>query len=180
MKRLIIVDANNVLGAGVINARTGKVLDAHAATAVVEVAAQHTEKDNGANYILVFDAAVEARGRRKISVVAAPRGKKADDLIKSYIKNENPKTDLLVVSNDTELWNYARLHGFRACTPKDWTQQAKPKKETIRSEAGIEKSTEEKPLGTSKNDIKTYSAKFSRQLSDEDFDELEEFFARRK
>lgn len=174
-----IIDANNVLGAGIFSGISGAVKHSSPAITLCNVLIERLRKERILRIIAIFDNEIEnVPSVSRLTILSPPKGKTADDLIKSLIREQHHKSNVTVISNDTELWNFARLHGFVAKTPKDWYAGSFQQKQQCQSVHLP--NNKEKPLGTSRNDIRSAKEQFSRPLNDDDWDDMLGLFETKK
>ncbi|HYF03448.1 MAG TPA: NYN domain-containing protein [Patescibacteria group bacterium] len=103
---------------------------------------------------IVFDGQIPPVSSTLIKIFAAqPADKKIKDLIRTF---QNPKL-AVVVSSDTEVWNYARLNTATALRSEDFLKELplfnSPTQPAIKTSAAKTKTPKEKPSGVSKNEI---------------------------
>jgi predicted RNA-binding protein with PIN domain len=110
---------------------------------------------------IVFDGTIPSVSSTLLKIfVASPADTKIKELIRQM---QNPKL-AVVVSSDTEVWNYARLNTATAQRSEDFLKelplQNSPTQPAFKSVAQKEKTPKEKPAGVSKTEIQTMKKLF--------------------
>lgn len=117
-------------------------------------------------YTLVLDTTHETTTspHPSIKLVASNH---ADTTIKHMVAQTPNKSKCVVVSSDTEVFNYARIHAVEAIQSKEFIQEllvlATPKKQT----SSHTTSSKEKPFSASRKDFSALRSAFSSPLEDD-------------
>jgi len=108
-------------------------------------------------FILFVDGEKVVNNIANLSIDLIFSGKNsADDYIKKYIENNSFK-QLTVVSTDTEVYNFAKIHGVTVLTSESFLNKIKnSSKQSIRKTYKNKSIIKEKPFGISKKEINEY------------------------
>lgn len=154
MKRYIL-DANNIAHRhpglrGVITATPESL-----ATAFMGLLAPYAQRYPSYHFTVVFDG---ASGRtlgvpRSVTVVSAAKHQAADDVIRELIRSESAPASCVVVSSDTEVYNFARAHSCTAMTADVFLREIAPVADTPTKTGKGSGGHGEKPSGVSRAEL---------------------------
>jgi predicted RNA-binding protein with PIN domain len=154
MKRYIL-DANNIAhkhpGLRSVIASTPEAL----ATAFVGLLASYVQRYPSYRFTVVFDGSSgQAVGTpRSVSVVSAAMHQAADDVIRQLIRNETAPGSCVVVSSDTEVYNFARAHSCTVMTADAFLREITPTTGTSGKSGKGGGGHGEKPSGVSRAEL---------------------------
>jgi len=99
-------------------------------------------KSYKANCLIVFDGN-ENYPNPNIKGVIFTKNEKADEYIKKFIKNYNKKHELIVVSDDSSIIDFAKKHNVKFISVEKFLESSKLRKQKNKKEIDFEKITEE-------------------------------------
>ena len=118
--RVLILDGYNVIHAiPELERALDRSLEAAREALIGRCCAYQANRGDAQEIYIVFDGretddqAPTKRGPR-VTVLFTPRKEEADDRILRLIKDAKGRTEFVIVSNDTYVFNNARAHGARA------------------------------------------------------------------
>lgn len=107
---------------------------------------------------------------RNITMVTAHNHTNADAVIKEFIRKEGSPRTCVVVSSDTEVYKYARIHAITALRSEEFITEIT---QTPQAQTSARTSTKkEKPLGVSKRHVHEFSDLFTKDLDDDWMDTM--------
>ncbi len=89
----------------------------------------------------------------KVTAQWAPRGKKADDVIRAIVGDAQDRRGLIVVTSDGAVASFVRACGVRVQTSAEFSRE-------LESTLGEKRDPDAKPAGSSKNEIDEWLAIF--------------------
>lgn len=111
-----------------------------------------------------------------IRVLSAGLERNADTLIKEMIAAHSADTkrhtDVVVISSDTEVYNYARLHAAEAISSEDFLRLLHSSATLGGQKSASAAPRAEKPAGVSKKQIKDFKELFGEELDEDWMDTL--------
>ncbi len=87
----------------------------------------------------------------KIDLFFSGKDLLADDLIKKHIAEKHKIFELTVVSSDTEVFNFARVHACKVCTSEEFLRQLFPPEKSVNPPRNSSSIKSEKPNCSRKN-----------------------------
>lgn len=154
MKRYIL-DANNIAHKhpglrGVITATPDAL-----ATAFVGLLASYAQRYPSYRFTAVFDgtSGQTVGAPRSVTVISAAEHQAADDVIRELIRNERAPASCVVVSSDTEVYNFARAHSCTAMTADAFLREIAPPTSTSSKTGKGGGGHGEKPSGVSRAEL---------------------------
>lgn len=151
-----ILDANNIAyrhpGLRSVIAATPEAL----ATAFAGLLAAYVQRYPSYRFTVVFDGATAGAAGlpSAVSVRCAAAHEAADDVIRTLVRSETAPASCVVVSSDTEVYNFARAHACTAMTADAFLREIAttpaPAAKTGRGGTG---GSGEKPSGVSRAEL---------------------------
>jgi predicted RNA-binding protein with PIN domain len=161
MKHYIIDTLNVINKSNFIKSKTKK--DKTTAIALlIELIKTFNEKYRTYSFTLVCDGKVDEplNINQNIKLIAA-KDESADDVVKKLIKKTNPKSNLIVVSSDLEVYAYAKANLCEVMQSEKFLQLLQKDEKTIKTK--IPSSKMEKPISASKKEIAEFKKLFGAE-----------------
>lgn len=123
-------------------------------------------------FIVVVDGNLQPINKynRNITIVES-QNNTADNKIKEIFSNLPNKSNIDIVSSDTEVYNFARMNAAGAITSIDFIQQISSKQSSNPSanKSNISKGKQDKPSSPSKKDVNFFKELFKSDDFDMDY-----------
>lgn len=153
MKKLIIIDAHNVIYKNKIWANLAESDINKARLALIQFYTNELRKKSHLNYIIVFDGASDIETPKFPNLEISFSGaKSADSLIKEYIKIHSGNYNIELISSDVELIKFAREYSGKSSS--------------VNINFKSLNKTKEKPSGIGKKTFNELLSAFSAPLDD--------------
>jgi hypothetical protein len=130
---------------------------------LIEIFKNYASKHRSCQFSLVFDGKIEAYTSPPERIKLLESGNvTADEIIKSLIKEIRIPHECTVISSDTSVYNFARIHGVVAQKSEDFVSLLASVERTESSRMGTYKKEQEKPTHTSKKDLIYFRSVFGK------------------
>lgn len=153
--KIIIIDAFNLIYKNAfLKEKLTRGIDI-AAASLIEIL---KTKSNSNKYIVAFDGEKQANIScpPNIRIIYSGKGNTADKIIRELIAKSKQSKITCIVSSDTEVYNYARIHAMEAVLSEKFPllNTANTTHLTSSAKGGSKKG--EKPMNASKKEIKEF------------------------
>ena len=131
--RVLILDGYNVIHAiPELERQLDRSLEAAREALIGHCCAYQASRGDVQEIYVVFDGRetdeqAPTRRQPRVTVMFTPKREEADDRILHLIKTAQGRTEFVIVSNDTYVFNNARAHGARVIPAAEWYRWVQPK-----------------------------------------------------